>query len=288
MWTVDLEASGGVVFHLHGCAPGLGTFLCVIDARSPTSPVVLPADFSLHHFSLDSLAVSEGYLYVAGYPYRADYPYDPEYVGFKVIDVLEPSFPVEVGSFHYLPDPVDPGNFTVDVAVSGRYAYVVAGSRLTVIDVLVPSSPVEVGFLELPESGERVTVSGSHAYVETRTGEWPDAESTLRVIDVSSPSSPVEVGSVALHGQVVAFAVGSRYAYVSLFEELRVIDVRLPSSPVEVASVALPDERFEDVAASGRHVFVVGGHLGEPDPSGRLHVFDTRGCRQLIMPSVVE
>jgi hypothetical protein len=243
---------------------------------------------------LDSLAVSGGYLYVAGYPYRADYPYDPEYVGLKVFDVLEPSFPVEVGSFHYLPDPVDPSNFTVDVVVHGSYAYLVAGTRLTVIDVLVPSSPIEVGFLELPESGERVAASGSQAFVVTRTGGWPDAESTLRVIDVSSPSLPVEVGSVGVQGDVRGFAADSSYVYISLFDELRVIDVRVPSSPIEVGFVALPDQRFEDVAVSGRYVYVVGGDLSDPDPAtaGRLYVFDTWGCRrpwqQQMMPLAAE
>ena len=282
--TYNLEASGGVVFDLlHQCPPGLGHFLCVIDARLPESPVVLPADFTLHHFSLDSLAVSDGYLYVAGYPYLPDYPYNPEYVGFKVIDVLEPSFPVEVGSFHYLPES-PPSHFDVDVAVSGNHAVMVAGTRLTVIDVAIPSSPIEVGFLELPESGERVAVSGSHAYVVTRTGEWPDAESTLRVIDVSSPSSLVEVGSVATQGKVVGFAVDSSSAYISTAGDLRVIDVRVPSSPVEVGFVAPPDQRFEDVTVSGRYVYAVGGDGS--DPAGRLYVFDTRsrGCLYHEMP----
>ena len=230
-----------------------GLFVCVIDARSPASPVVLPADFSLGNFPAASLALSASYLYVASYPYRLNPPYTTKYVGLKIFDVLEPSSPVEVGSFHYLPDPWVPGDFAVDVVVSGSYAYLVAGPRLTVIDVMVPSSPVEVGFLEMPESAERVAVSGSHAYVVTRTGEWPEAQSTLRVIDVSSPSSPVEVGSVAMQGNFTAFAVDSKHAYVSLFEELRVINVQAPSSPVEVGSVALADQLFLDVAASGRY-----------------------------------
>ncbi len=278
----DLEASGGVVYDIHESSGVFGLFVCVIDARSPASPVVLPADFSLGNFPAASLALSASYLYVASYPYRLNPPYTTKYVGLKIFDVLEPSSPVEVGSFHYLPDPWVPGDFAVDVVVSGSYAYLVAGPRLTVIDVMVPSSPVEVGFLEMPESAERVAVSGSHAYVVTRTGEWPEAQSTLRVIDVSSPSSPVEVGSVAMQGNFTAFAVDSKHAYVSLFEELRVINVQAPSSPVEVGSVALADQLFLDVAASGRYAYVVGEDRSEPDPAtcGRLYVFDTWACRQ--------
>ena len=83
-----------------------------------------------------------------------------------------------------------------------------------------------------------------------------------------------------MQGNVWGFAVDSTCAFISLFDELRVIDVRVPSSPVEVGFVALPDQRFEDVAVSGRYVYVVGADLSDPDPAGRLYVFDTWGCKR--------
>jgi hypothetical protein len=67
-----------------------------------------------------------------------------------VIDVSEPSAPVEVG-FLGTPTPA------WDVAVSRDYAYVAVGDEdgghggLYVIDVSTPSVPVEVGFYETGE-----------------------------------------------------------------------------------------------------------------------------------------
>ena len=100
----------------------------------------------------------------------------------------------------------------------------------------------------------------------------------------------MEVGFVATEGYVRGFAVDSSYAYISLAEKLRVIDVKVPSSPFEVGFVALPDQSFEEVAVSGRYAYVVGTDGNEPDLSiaGRLYVFDTRGCRRLIIPPAVE
>ena len=102
----DLEASGGVVYDIHESSGVVGLFVCVIDARSPASPVVLPADFSLGNFPPASLALSASYLYVASRSYRVTAA--TKYVGLKVFDVLEPSSPVEVGSFLYHPENLSP------------------------------------------------------------------------------------------------------------------------------------------------------------------------------------
>jgi hypothetical protein len=74
------------------------------------------------------------------------------------------------------------------VAVSGNYAYVVAGgSGLQVIDVSNPAHPQRVGGYDTIGAATGVAVSGNYAYVA-------DGFAGLQVIDVSNPANPQRVG----------------------------------------------------------------------------------------------
>jgi hypothetical protein len=218
--------------------------------------------------------------------------------GLRVIDVSNPSSPVEVGFY-------DTTGTAWAVAVFARHAFVADGwEGLRVIDVSTPSNPIEVGFLGTPEycSGS-VTVSGSHLYLASGTlrvidvstpsnpievgfidpllggasavvvsgsnaytvgGAWTGG---LSVIDVSTPENPVEVGSLHIR---VAYGVdvSGSYAYISSADGLSVIDVATPANPRRVAFFETPDHA-RDVAISGSHAFVV--HDSYPvHPNGLL------------------
>ncbi|MBW2386763.1 MAG: hypothetical protein JRG92_24295, partial [Deltaproteobacteria bacterium] len=106
--------------------------------------------------------------------------------GLRVIDVSNPTLPVEVGALD------TPGNAR-GVDVVGDLAYVAdssfGGGGLRVIDVSNPMLPVEIGALDTPGGGMDVEVVGEFAYLAANSAG-------LRVIDVSNPTLPVEVGAL--------------------------------------------------------------------------------------------
>ncbi len=167
-----------------------------------------------------------------------------------VLDVSEPSRPVEVGRTSLLPGVVR------GVAVSGMYAYVAdMDAGLRVIDVSDPSSPREVGSYDTPGYAIGIAVSGTYAYVA-------DGYAGLRVIDVSNPSSPREVGFYDTPGDASGVAVSGMYAYVADgYAGLRVIDVSNPSSPREVGFYDTPGDA-SGVAVSGSYAYVADGRAG--------------------------
>ena len=75
----------------------------------------------------------------------------------------------------------------LDVAVAGKYAYVVDGHCLFVIDISDAQSPKVVGSYKTPAFASGVAVAGDYAYVADGLGG-------LRVVDISSPSAPKAVG----------------------------------------------------------------------------------------------
>jgi len=228
-----------------------------------------------------------------------DYLYAGSYSdeGLSVVDVSDPSSPVEVG---YVTDTEQGGSATTlddvrGVYVQGDYAYVTSelDDGLSVVDVSDPSSPVEVGAVrdtESPQGGTATTLDGAYgvfvrgiyAYVASYTDDG------LSIVDVSDPSSPYEIGSIndsagggsgtVLNGACSVYVVGD-YAYVASYtdDSLSIIDVSDPSSPVEVGSVN--DSSWGGGSASALNgaygVFVQGSHayVASMDANG-LSVID--------------
>ncbi|RMH74775.1 MAG: T9SS C-terminal target domain-containing protein, partial [Calditrichaeota bacterium] len=137
-------------------------------------------------------------VYVSGsHAYVAD-----RYDGLRIIDVSDPTAPVEVGFY-------DTGDEARGVYVSGSHAYVADWlDGLRIIDVSDPTAPVEVGFYDTGEWARGVYVSGSHAYVA-------DDYDGLRIIDVSDPTAPVEVGFYDTGGYARGVYVSGNHAYVA-------------------------------------------------------------------------
>jgi hypothetical protein len=168
-----------------------GNAFATIDIGAPAAPVIVAA---LHNGSLPSpwkgsgalahatsVAISENYAYVTAANSNR----------LTVISIANPLNPQIVASLN------DATNlkFPVDVAVSGKYAYVVdqiTTGRLTVVDVTNPAKPQIVTSIEntLLNGAYRVRLHGDFAYVSA------SGSSDVAVIDVSNPLSPRIVGSV--------------------------------------------------------------------------------------------
>lgn len=287
-WDPTLVAvSGDYAYFLVGIHPGL---LNVADVSNPSAPQVV-GQIEISNYSIRQIAVQGGYAYTAGQnsfsgaslrvidvsdptaPVEVGRFDDPDlteatavavsgahaYVGvgfsLRVLDVSDPTTPVEVGSLET--------SIVLDVAVSGRYAYVsgwaVMPCYLHVIDVSVPSEPVELSSMNTYCAGA-IAVEGNYLYTVFSGGG-------LGVIDVTDPSAPVEVGSVALPYEFPQdVAVSSGYAYVADGSAgLRVIDVREPTAPVEVG--------FFDTEGGAVSVSVSDGYVYLAVPYGGLMIF---------------
>jgi hypothetical protein len=175
------------------------------------------------HWWAADVEVAGGLAYVA----------DGDY-GLRVIDVSNPTLPVEVGA---LDTPGEPNS----VELVGDLVYLVDyGYGLRVIDVSNPALPVEIGSIDTPQYPQDVEVVGDLAYLAA------GYMSGLRVIDVSNPALPVEFGALDTVGIAVDIAVVGDLAYLADYQSgLRVIDVSNPAIPMEIGAIAPPNDAVE-------------------------------------------
>jgi len=165
--------------------------------------------------------------------------------GLQIIDVSNPTVPVEVGLYDI------PGD-AMAVQVAGDVAYVADwDGGLQIIDVSSPGSPVLRGHFDSPGPVRDVQVVGTLAYVA-------DAVFGLRIVDVSDPAAPVELGFCETPGGADAVYLADSLAYVACEEHgLHVIDVSDPANPVRLGSHDT-SKRAIGVTVSGELAFVAG------------------------------
>jgi len=100
-----------------------------------------------------------------------------------IVDISDRSNPVKVGSCSMQ-------GVAHKVAVSGGYALVTTLDGVNAINIADPDSPFVVDFLQLPDEGWDIAISGGNAYVADFTGG-------IQIIDISDPQNLTLVGSYA-------------------------------------------------------------------------------------------
>ncbi len=203
-------------------------------------------------------------------------------VGLRIIEVIDPTNPAEVGG-------VVTEGFPIAVAVSGNYAYLAepphpafpAAPGLRIIDVSNPRSPTEVGFFQIDGFPGRVAVSGDYAYVA-------DADRGLCVIDVSNPQSPVKAGFFESGGGAANVVVHADTAYLAM-DELYIIRNDAMRTSVASPSDRTPERFHLRRGGTAALEFVVKNVLvntpprlaGNPIPDQVLIVSGRRFAREL-------
>jgi hypothetical protein len=148
--------------------------------------------------------------------------------GLLIIDVSDPSNPVEVGSY-------DTQGYAVSIDISGTYAYIADHvSGFHIVDISDPENPFRVG----PGGRnvlEYVEVEGNYAYLLT--------DPSFFIVDISDPINPITVAvAAAFNSQFVH--VQGRYAYMGGAYMggggFRVLDVSDPSDPTIVGVFSIP------------------------------------------------
>jgi len=148
---------------------------------------------------------------------------------------------------------------TIDVFVSGRYAYVLAVNKLSVLDVSNPSRVTFLGSVTTGlDSAESLYVQGRFAYVAN------SSDQKIRVYDVGNPFAISSIGNVATVAGVVKVFVQGTYAYVAGSTQFGVVSVASSSAPIVLGTVSVSGGR--DVVVNGRYAYVTA--------SDGLHVID--------------
>lgn len=195
--------------------------------------------------------------------------------GLRVIDITNPTTPIEVGFYESL------GIFVQGVVVLDSFAYLadywgcIDNGSLRVININDPTNPTEVGFVCFQDYayGIHVAILDSFAYVAGEDGG-------LRVIDVSVPITPTEVGIFDEDGRARGVAVSGNFAYAVNWDGLTVVDVTDPTVPQELGSVGIAGGPVS-VAVSGSYAYVADEILG-------LHVVDVADPSTPIEVALVE
>ena len=184
--------------------------------------------------------VSDGLAFVAGRD------------GLSILDVTDPTAPVQVGSLTSL-------GWSSDVFISGRPAFVVGSGGLRVVDVADPSAPLEVGTLEVFDAN-RVFISGDLAFVTGGSLEG------LLDVDVSHPATLMRVGSLDIGDSGQHVAVSGGLAFVATASGLSIVDVGDPSTPLEVGFLDIEDG-IGGVFVSGDWAYLRGSRVTVVDVS---------------------
>jgi hypothetical protein len=174
--------------------------------------------------------------------------------------------PVVVGQW-----PRYTGGSALRVALSGKYAYVVAAGStvsgdLQVLDISNPNLPQRVGVYDGVNASSDVVVCGHYAYVSGRWSEGVLRKSGLRVLDVSDPSKPRVVGrytNTKGAGWAESVSVSGDYAYVTGVDSLEVIDISTPTEPKRVGLCPIAGGyAATQLAVCGQYAYLASGEGG--------------------------
>jgi hypothetical protein len=171
-------------------------------------------------------------------------------LGLAVVDLSDPKAPYITQAIRM---PLDAG--VVDVAVDGRYAYVLANSSawhqstIYVIDLSLPTMPI-IGSGALGARASKICVADSRVHV---LAQWYGGD--YYIVDVANPNIPMVVGLVELLNPLDIVVHGS-FVYIADGGALKVVDVSDPESPAIVEGV---DIHASAVALRGSHLYTLSG-----------------------------
>jgi len=219
--------------------------LNITDVSDPKDPVPLLRGYDGYRFDAFPLAIE-----VTG-----NTAFVATENGLDLVDVTDPSSPIEVGS-------IDRPWVASDLVIEGDFAYVTAPeSGLWIIDVSDPAQPVEVSSWVATWKAHDLEVADGFAFVA-------DGDGGLRVIDVTNPADPTEVGVLETEGDALNVAVSGSLATVGLAHPwLIIVDVSDPANPTR-ERLFVTEGPAVDVALTGSTAFAVIGSSGPSDVGG--------------------
>jgi hypothetical protein len=176
--------------------------------------------------------------------------------GLGIIDVTDPTAPLEIGSFN-------PEGSTYDFDIAGNYAYLAQGANgLIVLDISDLKNPNMVGSVPSGHQTINVRVRGNYAFVS-------EYLKGVMIVDISDPTQPIEVGrydddpsadiyvgnvfDVELKGDL-AFITDHSYGF-------QVVDISDVTRPTKVHS-EWTGLRPYDIELDGNFLYIALSHNG--------------------------
>ncbi len=237
-WTLwDISVQGRYAYVV-----GVDSGFRVVDVSDPANMREIFFDHERKDLNLQTptgLVVEGDYAYISD----SNYP-------FHIYNISDPTRPVQIGAVfdHAAPDGA------ADIAVSGNFAFVSGygskdafypGNGLWVIDISNRNDPKPVKFLELPNGGWQLSISGDTLYALDSMVHLSELTEplSLRVIDISDPRNPVagvtipfERNPMSGFGTWDVMADGKRLFVSMPPMELKVFDISNPVSPVDAGT----------------------------------------------------
>lgn len=148
-----------------------------------------------------------------------------------------------------------------DVAISGKYLYIVSGSGddLHIVDWSNPRSlNVVNSYGAIADYPQRCFVRGRYLYL------LANYDKMFNIYDVSDPGHPVKVGyytNATYLNSAYDFVISGNYAYIVGWEYMTVLNIADPTSPTYVTSWTKAtgnDRGFLDIA--GRYLYFCDGN----------------------------
>jgi len=188
--------------------------VAMIDLTNPASP----EDIGWFH--------DGSFLQVLGVTGQGPLGYVAHYgqIGFKILDISEPSNPHLLGEIMGIPP--------TKVVVRDHYAFL-AGDNIMVADVSDPAAPVIVDVEPTQFKVEDIAMDGDLLYAVTAS--W--GATRFYICDVSNPEAVTTLATMIDYGTTYRLAFEHPYVYLANDERgVVIIDVSNPHQPEEVGS----------------------------------------------------
>ncbi|MDM8527530.1 PKD domain-containing protein [Anaerolineales bacterium HSG24] len=169
-----------------------------------------------------------------------------------ILDVSNPTHPVEVGKSDVLPGIVN------DITVHGEYAYIAndTDGGLQILNISDPTKPTFVGRYDTAGRARGVAVNGNYAYIANHRNA--DRKNGLQIINISDPTKPTLVGSYDVDNIAKKVRISGNYAYIVDWGHtagLKIVDISDPANPTLASRYDVPGN-VNDVTVNGNYAYI--------------------------------
>ncbi len=216
--------------------------ICLIDVRSPSSPVILSSLELPRRYPLGKVRESKEIIR------QGRFIYDVRTYGIEIADVNDPSYPAWVGFIPFEgPDDLQlGGSFFID----STFGYILqVDSTLVIYDVSDISSIVKLGSLKLNYRLSDIFVHQNIAYLGYTFS------SPCVIIDVSDKMYPVYVRTLQISAR--NFNVKDSILFAENSTGINILSITTPDSPIVIQELDLGGSGGGALAVIGEFLFVV-------------------------------
>lgn len=244
----------------------IGVFILFIVTTGILLAMVMQPPASPRNVQLDIIGEFETEGFTFDVEVRDDIAYlsvarDPGPSELLILDVSDPSNPVEIGSYEEI-------GYPDQLAVVDKIVFITdRQGPMCIINTTNPSNPVKIG--EYAGSGETydIEIAGEIAYL----ADWNQG---LNILNISELTNPERIGNYHISGAANQLDIVGDLLYLSDHRSSRtglvVLNITNPTNPFLVGSY-LPDDELWNAHVFGNHIYC-GNHEIE---GGELIILDT-------------